>query len=133
MGIVSAATGLDQEEANRLLEACHGEIKTAIVAQLASVSADEARRRLRASQGIVRAALDMPHESIEKGKPSIDGVATLFLAVDGGGSKTHAVVVDSYGAVRGRGSAGSSNLRAIGIEQRSYNYAQPSPRRCRPA
>src|SRR6185437_7754730 len=58
VGIVSAATGLDQEEANRLVEACHGEIKTAIVAQLASVSADEARRRLQASQGIVRAALD---------------------------------------------------------------------------
>jgi N-acetylmuramic acid 6-phosphate etherase len=60
VGIVSAATDLDDEEANRLLEVCHGEIKTAIVAQLASVSADEARRRLRASQGIVRAALDMP-------------------------------------------------------------------------
>ena len=52
-----------------------------------------------------------------KNKPSDDCVATLFLAVDGGGSKTHAVVVDSYGAVRGRGSAGSSNLRAIGVEQ----------------
>ncbi len=44
-------------------------------------------------------------------------MASLFLAVDGGGSKTHAVVVDSHGAVRGRGSAGSSNLRAIGVEQ----------------
>jgi N-acetylmuramic acid 6-phosphate etherase len=60
LGIVSAATGLDSEEANRLLEACHGEIKTAIIAQLASISADEARRRLQASQGIVRAALDTP-------------------------------------------------------------------------
>jgi N-acetylmuramic acid 6-phosphate etherase len=58
VGIVSAATGVDDVEANRLLEACHGEIKTAIVAQLASISADEARRRLQASQGIVRAALD---------------------------------------------------------------------------
>jgi N-acetylmuramic acid 6-phosphate etherase len=60
VGIVSAATGLDDEEANRLLEACHGEIKTAIVAQLASISADEARRRLQVSQGIVRAALKTP-------------------------------------------------------------------------
>jgi N-acetylmuramic acid 6-phosphate etherase len=58
--IVSSATSLDQVEANRLLEACHGEIKTAIVAQLASISADEARSRLQASQGIVRAALDTP-------------------------------------------------------------------------
>jgi N-acetylmuramic acid 6-phosphate etherase len=60
VGIVSTATGLDDDEANRLLEVCHGEIKTAIVAQLASVSADEARRRLQASQGIVRAALSTP-------------------------------------------------------------------------
>jgi N-acetylmuramic acid 6-phosphate etherase len=60
VGIVSAATGLDDEEANRLLETCHGEIKIAIVAQLAAVSADEAARRLRASQGVVRAALDTP-------------------------------------------------------------------------
>jgi N-acetylglucosamine kinase-like BadF-type ATPase len=37
--------------------------------------------------------------------------------VDGGGSKTQAVVVDSRGAVCGRGIAGSSNLRAIGVEQ----------------
>jgi N-acetylglucosamine kinase-like BadF-type ATPase len=51
------------------------------------------------------------------GRPSGDDVAALFLAVDGGGSKTHAVVVDSHGAVCGRGSAGSSNLRAIGVEQ----------------
>jgi N-acetylmuramic acid 6-phosphate etherase len=60
VGIVSSATGLDQEEAARLLEACHGEIKTAIVAQLTSSTVEEARRRLRASQGIVRAALDTP-------------------------------------------------------------------------
>ena len=68
-----------------------------------------------------------------KGKPSGDGVASLFLAVDGGGSKTHAVVVDSQGAVRGRGSAGSSNLRAIGVEQASRSCAPPSTRRCQPA
>jgi N-acetylglucosamine kinase-like BadF-type ATPase len=51
------------------------------------------------------------------GKPSGNGGATLFLAVDGGGSKTQAVVVDSQGAVRGRGGAGSANFRAIGVEQ----------------
>ncbi|HEY7093807.1 MAG TPA: BadF/BadG/BcrA/BcrD ATPase family protein [Ktedonobacterales bacterium] len=55
--------------------------------------------------------------ALAKGRPSPDGVASLFLAVDGGGSKTQAVVVDSYGAVCGRGTAGSSNLRAIGVEQ----------------
>jgi N-acetylglucosamine kinase-like BadF-type ATPase len=51
-----------------------------------------------------------------KGTTPVDEAAALFLAVDGGGSKTQAVVVDSCGAVCGRGTAGSSNLRAIGIE-----------------
>jgi len=58
--IVSSATGLDDNAAERLLAESQGEIKTAIVAHLASISLDEARRRLRASQGIVRAALDTP-------------------------------------------------------------------------
>jgi N-acetylmuramic acid 6-phosphate etherase len=58
--IVSSATGLDDDAAERLLAESQGEIKTAIVAHLASISLDEARRRLRASQGIVRAALDTP-------------------------------------------------------------------------
>jgi N-acetylglucosamine kinase-like BadF-type ATPase len=48
---------------------------------------------------------------------ALDDEATLFLAVDGGGSKTHAVAVDCHGGVRGRGTAGSSNIRAIGVEQ----------------
>jgi N-acetylglucosamine kinase-like BadF-type ATPase len=43
-------------------------------------------------------------------------MASHFLAVDGGGSKTQAVVVDSHGAVCGRGASGSSNLRAIGVK-----------------
>jgi N-acetylmuramic acid 6-phosphate etherase len=58
--IVSSATGLDDDAAERLLAESQGEIKTAIVAHLASISLDEARRRLRASQGIVRTALDTP-------------------------------------------------------------------------
>jgi N-acetylmuramic acid 6-phosphate etherase len=56
--IVSSATGLDYDAADRLLAECRGEIKTAIVAQLASISVDEARGRLLASRGIVRGALD---------------------------------------------------------------------------
>ncbi len=40
----------------------------------------------------------------------------LFLGVDGGGSKTLAVVVDARGGERGRGHAGGSNFRAVGLE-----------------
>ncbi len=39
-----------------------------------------------------------------------------FLGVDGGGSKTLAVVVDAAGAERGRGLAGCANAQAVGVE-----------------
>jgi glucosamine kinase len=40
-----------------------------------------------------------------------------FLGVDGGGSKTLAIVVDAQGQERGRGQAGSSNYAAVGVHQ----------------
>src|SRR5262245_12292714 len=43
--------------------------------------------------------------------------ANLFLGIDGGGTKTLAVVVDADGRERGRGAASGANLRAVGIEQ----------------
>lgn len=39
-----------------------------------------------------------------------------YLGVDGGGSKTLAVVVDAEGVERGRGAAGSSNYQAVGLD-----------------
>lgn len=39
------------------------------------------------------------------------------LGIDGGGSKTRAVVVDAQGKEHGRGLAGSSNYNAVGIER----------------
>lgn len=41
----------------------------------------------------------------------------FYLGVDGGGSKTLAVIVDATGRERGRGMAGSSNHEAVGHEQ----------------
>jgi N-acetylglucosamine kinase-like BadF-type ATPase len=43
------------------------------------------------------------------------------VGVDGGGSKTVAVVVDVEGNERGRGMAGSSNHTGVGIEQAVHN------------
>jgi len=40
-----------------------------------------------------------------------------FLGIDGGGSKTLAIIVDAMGHERGRGLAGSSNYAAVGIQQ----------------
>lgn len=58
--IVSAATGLPEEEAEQLLADTGGEVKTAIVAALTSLSPEEARRRLESSGGGVRKALEGP-------------------------------------------------------------------------
>lgn len=56
--IVAAAGEVDREEAERLLAAAGGEVKTALVMARADVPADEARRRVAAAAGSVRRALD---------------------------------------------------------------------------
>lgn len=55
--IVASACGITPADAAALLDACAGETKVAIVCQLAGVAPDEARRRLAAADGVVRAAL----------------------------------------------------------------------------
>lgn len=46
---------------------------------------------------------------------------TYFLGVDGGASKTAAIVTDENGIVRGRGLAGGSNHLRVGIEEATRN------------
>ncbi len=55
--IVAQACDMEPEQAGQLLEACDGDVKTAIVAGLAGVTAQEARDLLRLSGGMVRKAL----------------------------------------------------------------------------
>jgi N-acetylmuramic acid 6-phosphate etherase len=55
--IVAEATGLGLEAAGKLLQACDGEVKTAIVAELAEISPELARKRLRETGGYVRKAI----------------------------------------------------------------------------
>jgi N-acetylmuramic acid 6-phosphate etherase len=56
--IVGQATELDDDAAGRLLAAAGGEAKTAIVMARLRLSQEDARARLRAHGGILRAALD---------------------------------------------------------------------------
>ncbi len=56
--IVATAGGVERPEAERLLAAAGGEVKTALVMARAGVDAEEARRRLAAADGSVRRALD---------------------------------------------------------------------------
>ena len=55
--IVATGCHLSMDDADALLMKCNGEVKTAIVSQLANVSPEQARDRLTQARGLVRAAL----------------------------------------------------------------------------
>jgi N-acetylglucosamine kinase-like BadF-type ATPase len=56
--------------------------------------------------------------------PQVATASELFGGVDGGGSKTLAVIVDCDGNERGRATAGSSNFTAVGAEQSAAAVTQ---------
>ena len=56
--IVAELTGLDHAAAGQLLEACGGEVKTAIVSHLRSVDSEQARELLKRASGRLREALE---------------------------------------------------------------------------
>ena len=58
LSIIRQATGLDEDTARALLETAGGEVKTAILAAQAHISAQQARERLAARGQVLRAALD---------------------------------------------------------------------------
>jgi N-acetylmuramic acid 6-phosphate etherase len=60
---VMMVTGVDYDEADAVLDACDGHVKTAIVMILAEADAEEARRRLDETDGFVRPAIEGNHAS----------------------------------------------------------------------
>ena len=62
--IVAELTGVDESDAQGLLEQCDGEVKTAIVAQHCGLSAEQARKRIEENGGHLRGVLEA-RESIE--------------------------------------------------------------------
>jgi N-acetylmuramic acid 6-phosphate etherase len=119
--IVRILTGISAPEADLILEQCGGELKTALVAQLAHLSPELARQRLRDADGQVRHAIPALAKA-PRGQP-YDG--TLLIGIDGGGSHTVAVVATttrgSNGTldwlIVGRGEAGPCNHHAVGKER----------------
>ena len=111
--IVREATGLDRSAADALLNRCGYELKTALVAHLAGVSADAARDRLRTAGGRVRAAVGKNGHAVIS-----NGTEDLVLGFDGGGTRTVALLAarDHAGGWRvlGRGEAGPSNRQTVG-------------------
>jgi len=106
--IVEQACGFTPDEAAAALKVC-GEVKTAIVSTLSGVTPEEARQRLDAAGGIVRKALGQTQETPDRG-------ASFLVGIDGGGSKTVALLSDLDGRVLGRGVAGPSNYQVVGIQ-----------------
>src|SRR5262245_6787900 len=106
--IVRLLTGVDSDAADALLKECSGELKTALVMELATVSPDDARMRLSEAGGRVEEALST------RGRQPIGPTADDFvLGIDGGGSSTVALL-SANGRTIGRGEAGPSNLSAVG-------------------
>jgi N-acetylmuramic acid 6-phosphate etherase len=107
--IVRHLLGVEAEVADALLARCDGELKTALVAGRAGLSADDARKRLadtggRVSEVLTAARLAARHP-------------TLRLGVDGGGTRTVALLgtIGPRGTtVVGRGEGGPSNTKAVG-------------------
>src|SRR6266545_406889 len=113
--IVRAATGLDRAAADALLEKCGRELKTALVSQLAHVPADEARERLRAANGRVRAAVGANGKNGHAAHRN--GTEELVLGIDGGGTGTVVLLAartHSGWKPLGRGESGPSNRQAVG-------------------
>ena len=49
------------------------------------------------------------------------GTRSLFLGIDGGGTKTRAVLIDSAAAVQGEGASGGSNPVRVGFDEAIHN------------
>jgi N-acetylmuramic acid 6-phosphate etherase len=125
--IVRQLAGLSIAEADALLRRCGGELKTALVVQLGGIEPEEARSRLAAKAGQVREALRSEEWGVrneeEKNAPHsplLTPHSSLVLGIDGGGSHTVALLATATSdkwTILGRGTAGPSNLQAVGKER----------------
>jgi N-acetylglucosamine kinase-like BadF-type ATPase len=119
--IVRIFTGISIDEADALLARCEGELKTALVAHRANISPDDARVHLQGAGGQVRAALEGFIKCHQGTAPAAQ--EDLLVGIDGGGSHTIALLASASrctfpvqeDAILGRGEAGPSNLRAVGV------------------
>jgi N-acetylmuramic acid 6-phosphate etherase len=113
--IVRNITNINYQEAETVLNRCAGEVKTAIVAQLCKLSADEARKRLSASGGKVKIALGDATQQLIRTTDQPTR-SDLVLGIDGGGTTTVCFLATAEsGEILGRGTAGPSNIQAVGV------------------
>lgn len=116
--IVRACTGLDESTATELLSRCGGEVKTAIVANLAALDAAAARIALAANAGRIKPTLAaLGHGRGVTPKKNVLARSDLVIGIDGGGTTTVCLLAErATGKVLGRGVGGPSNIQAVGVE-----------------
>lgn len=111
--IVQTATQCSAEEAAQRLDHCEGEVKTAIVAQMANLDPMGARHFLSKTGGNIAQALQ--RVGIDKYPQSLR--SDLILGIDGGGTSTKAILArrlaDSF-EILGRGKSGPCNRQSVG-------------------
>ncbi len=117
--LVRTVARVEAGAADALLVACGGDVKTAIVAELAGLTPDAARQRLRESGGRIGPVLAglarATTPTVVTGRPHRPD---LVLGIDGGGTNTVALLADlATGAVLGRGVSGPSNIQSVGVDQ----------------
>jgi N-acetylmuramic acid 6-phosphate etherase len=117
--IVRLVTGIDTAAADRLLDACRSELKTALVVQSGGISPETARACLQKHGGrIVDVFKNLSSNAVQGDEPSKD--TPLILGIDGGGTHTIALLamLSEEGPrgwkLLGRGEAGPSNPKAVG-------------------
>jgi N-acetylmuramic acid 6-phosphate etherase len=104
--IVRHFLGVDAAIADDLLRRADGELKTALAMGQLGLGPDDARRRLQQAHGRLANLVPPPAVVVHDG---------YRLGIDGGGTKTVAVLADRTGTILGRGVAGSSNIQTGGL------------------
>ncbi|KAK4501436.1 hypothetical protein PRZ48_007245 [Zasmidium cellare] len=104
------------EALDATLEACGRSVKLAAVVIWFNIPVAEAQRRLDDANGVLANALQPPRTPITPGR----NAKTFYLCVDGGGTKTHAVITSfdglNAGGMEAEGNAGPCNATEIGVD-----------------
>ena len=59
-----------------------------------------------------------------------DNSHDLFLGIDGGGTKTHAILIDNSETIVGEGFAGPSNPMRVGVDRAAENILEALNKAC---